>query len=96
MTLAAEPPDWHADAACAGSPLQPVFVGDVTDPRMVDQARAVCRRCPVWGDCDRYARSSPPKNLAGVYAGRSDADRQAAVRQRSDRPVGRPRKDVAA
>lgn len=41
--------------------------GIFSDPRRVGEAKAICARCPVIADCDRWASSE--RGLVGVVAG---------------------------
>lgn len=71
-------PSWQADAACREHPEVSFFPerGERLDP-----ARAVCAACLVRDDCLAYALSLGPQ-LAGVWAGTSEAERRVLLRTR--------------
>lgn len=64
--------DWRMSAVCRD--MDPdVFFPDHGDRKAVERAVAVCRGCPVSGECDAFARSHPRilgYPLDGVWAGR--------------------------
>ena len=70
---------WMVDAACAHSsvdrfyPEQPHF----------EDARAVCRQCPVIDECLEYALAVP--ELHGVWGGCSPLER-VEIRRARERP----------
>lgn len=58
------PLDWMRDASCAGK--AELFFSDEREDR--DEARALCRRCPVKTECFAYAKRA--KDQHGVWGGR--------------------------
>ncbi len=77
-----EPEDWRTSAACAtGDP--DLFFRDETV--YIDQARAVCRRCPVRDDCLAYIlaaeRTIPASERYGVFAALTAAERNILQRE---------------
>lgn len=67
----ADPPRWHARAACAGRGDLDWFPSPAAD---VTAHKAVCDPCPVAGDCLAWALEH---HEYGVWAGTSEADRAA-------------------
>jgi hypothetical protein len=68
-------PAWMAEAACRGMSTTvffPELGGNAT------AARAVCRTCPVQGECLSYAEAD--SDLEGVWGGTSGAERKRARR----------------
>lgn len=68
------PGQWTAEAACAG--LAPLHdpPGSLTDKGAalqvrLDQATAVCRSCPVLGQCRAWTETTPRAKVSGVLAG---------------------------
>lgn len=73
---------WRRFAACRGHDPDLSFPqpGQSADP-----ARTICHRCPVAGRCLQYALSIPSAcDVAGVYGGKTPAERKALRRQRKD------------
>src|SRR4051812_8048126 len=68
--------DWRHRAACVGS--DHLFLSE--DPEDVADAQRICIDCPVFNDCQDYAKQIMP--TAGVWAGRDCNDR----RKRGKRP----------
>lgn len=66
------PGAWAARGACRTVPTAAFFPVHSTD---IDQAKRVCRQCPVLADCRDYIDAHP--QLAGVWAASSEADRRA-------------------
>jgi WhiB family redox-sensing transcriptional regulator len=78
-------PDWQAFGACRGMPVD-VFVlpvGATAEP-----ARAVCRRCPVNGECLNYALAEP--DLEGIWAGTTARERSRLRKVRREAGVPEP------
>jgi WhiB family redox-sensing transcriptional regulator len=75
--------DWRDQGACRGEDPELFFPIGTTDLAMaqVQQAKAVCHRCPVQEPCLQWAlRSEPISQVAGVCAGLSEDERRAAMR----------------
>jgi WhiB family redox-sensing transcriptional regulator len=68
-------PDWQTDANCRA----PGMLDLMYDPERVDQAKAVCRGCPVIGPCAEWAleRQEP----FGVWGGSTAAERHALLKK---------------
>ena len=65
---------WQREAACRGLSLaesQAIFFPSRGDS--IDEARAICRRCPVTDECLDFALAN---NCIGVWAGTSDRQRR--------------------
>lgn len=64
---------WQDAAACRG--LDPaLFFPDPMDTVAVDEAKAVCARCPVTLQCLTYACANDQR--AGVWGGQSESERK--------------------
>lgn len=61
-------PAWMRRAACLGADPEMFF-----EQARVEEAKAVCRHCPVEGDCYRYARLEGID--WGVWGGQTAAER---------------------
>lgn len=75
---------WQEDAACAGSDpdlFDPPSTRGRTSYRVPEAAKAICRSCPVIGECLEYAIQNP--DLQGVWGGTSERERTALRLQRS-------------
>ena len=59
---------WRSAAECRGTDPEVFF-----DPVLRRKARAVCRRCPVQGECLDYARST--HEPVGIWGGLSPTER---------------------
>lgn len=82
MTLLPFEP-WMEDAACMWADRDGLFFSDSGDPRITQQARAICRSCPVIEPCRDYADRYEPNPLDawGIYAGETAKERQRRRRQ---------------
>lgn len=80
---AASDRDWREDAVCRG--LDPELFYPVTEAgpgrAQVDQAKQVCRRCPVSPEClaEALSRDEP----FGVWGGTSAGERRAIKRRKA-------------
>ncbi|RMI39745.1 WhiB family transcriptional regulator [Streptomyces triticirhizae] len=73
--------DWRHRAACREEDPELFFpVGD-TGPALVqiEQAKAVCRRCPVTEHCFQWAMETRQEH--GVWGGASEDERRVARRR---------------
>lgn len=73
------PVDWRDQGACRSEDPDLFFPIGTTDLAMaqVQQARAVCHRCPVQEPCLQWAlHSEPISQVAGVCAGLSGDERR--------------------
>jgi WhiB family transcriptional regulator, redox-sensing transcriptional regulator len=75
--------DWRHDAACRDVDPELFFPIGNTGPALlqIDEAKQVCHRCPVVGDCLQWALESGQD--AGVWGGMSEDERRAAKRRSS-------------
>ena len=79
---------WQREAACRGLALaesQAIFFPSRGDS--IDEARAICGRCPVTEQCLEFALAN---NCIGVWAGTSDRQRRrlrASARRRPGQMV---------
>jgi WhiB family transcriptional regulator, redox-sensing transcriptional regulator len=73
--------DWRHRAACRDEDPELFFPIGTSGPALlqVEQAKAVCRRCPVTDECLRWALESGQD--AGVWGGMSEEERRALKRR---------------
>jgi WhiB family transcriptional regulator, redox-sensing transcriptional regulator len=71
-------PKWMDRGACRRMGTRTFFLelGD----RSADEARAICRRCPVQGECLQSALAD--RELVGVWGGTTERERRAMRRRR--------------
>ncbi|GAA2306509.1 WhiB family transcriptional regulator [Streptomyces caniferus] len=76
--------DWRHDAVCREEDPEIFFPVGNTGPALlqIEEAKAVCRRCPVMGQCLQWALES--RQDAGVWGGMSEDERR-AMRRRAAR-----------
>ncbi|MGH3098835.1 MAG: WhiB family transcriptional regulator [Streptosporangiales bacterium] len=74
--------DWRHRAACREVDPELFFPIGNTGPALlqIEEAKAVCRRCPVSEPCLEWALSTGQD--AGVWGGMSEDERRALKRQR--------------
>ncbi|MGW0300984.1 WhiB family transcriptional regulator [Streptomyces anthocyanicus] len=68
--------DWRAESACSREDPELFFpIGD-TGPALtqIEDAKAVCRVCPVSGACLRWAMEA--REIHGIWGGTSESDRR--------------------
>lgn len=70
-------PIWRQKAACRG--VDPDIFYPVTDEEAED-AKAICRSCPVQETCLDWALASPEKE--GVWGGATERERRRIIRRR--------------
>lgn len=82
-------PDWRASAACRDEEPELFFASDQTayGQHTVDEAKAVCRRCPSQDACLQFALDEGIDH--GIFGGLTDKDRR-NMRRRQTRGT-RPR-----
>ncbi|MER7848337.1 WhiB family transcriptional regulator [Kitasatospora sp. NPDC096077] len=80
LTTAAET-DWRTRAVCAEEDPELFFPIGNTGPALlqIEEARSVCRRCPVLEDCLTWALTNGED--AGVWGGMSEGERRAMKRR---------------
>jgi len=73
--------DWRHRAACRDEDPELFFPIGNTGPALlqIEEAKAVCRRCPVIDDCLQWALDSGQD--AGVWGGTSEDERRALKRR---------------
>ena len=73
--------DWREHAACRDEDPELFFPTGTTGPALaqVEQAKAVCRRCPVTAQCLQWALKHGED--AGVWGGLSEDERRAVKRE---------------
>jgi WhiB family redox-sensing transcriptional regulator len=80
-------PDWRDRAACLDEDPELFFPIGTSGPAQaqIEDAKAVCARCPVLAECRTWALENP--NLAGfgVFGGLSEDERKTEVRRRRRR-----------
>jgi WhiB family redox-sensing transcriptional regulator len=76
--------DWRHDAVCREADPELFFPVGSTGPALlqIEEAKAVCRRCPVMGQCLQWALES--RQETGVWGGMSEDERR-AMRRRAAR-----------
>ncbi|WP_324608901.1 WhiB family transcriptional regulator [Streptomyces sp. NRRL S-1813] len=77
--------DWRRHSACRAKDVDAELffpTGD-TGPALlqIDEAKAVCRRCPVMMLCQEWALTS--REPDGVWGGLSEAERRNVLRRRA-------------
>lgn len=72
--------DWRDHARCLGADPDLFFPIGSTGPALIqaEQAKAVCRTCPVIGDCLDWALTNFQD--AGVWGGTTEEERRAMRR----------------
>ena len=75
--------DWRRAAACRDVDPEVFFPIGNTGPALlqIDQAKAICRRCPVIETCLEWAMESGQD--AGVWGGLSEDERRALKRRKA-------------
>jgi WhiB family redox-sensing transcriptional regulator len=76
--------DWRDRAACLDEDPELFFPIGSTGPALaqIEEAKAVCARCPVLAECRAWALDNPTLAGFGVFGGLSEEERRAAVRRR--------------
>jgi WhiB family redox-sensing transcriptional regulator len=74
--------DWRDMAACRNEDPDLFFPIGTSGPSLLqtEQAKAVCRRCPVREQCLRWALET--RDCLGVWGGTSENERRALRRRR--------------
>lgn len=74
--------DWMVDAVCKGVDTE-LFFPERGDNKSVEEAKAICARCPVQSQCGEYGISE----VYGFWGGVSPMKRRAErVRRRKGKP----------
>jgi len=87
--------DWRHRAACRDEDPELFFPIGNTGPALlqIEDAKAVCRRCPVTASCLTWAIESGQD--AGVWGGMSEDERRAIKRRTARRRQQDARRDAA-
>ncbi|MFZ3562811.1 WhiB family transcriptional regulator [Streptomyces sp. BH097] len=77
--------DWRFGAACRNEDPELFFPIGETGPALfqIEEAKAVCRRCPVMEQCLQWALESGQDS--GVWGGLSEAERRSMKRRAARR-----------
>lgn len=80
--------DWRHDAACRAEDPELFFPIGNTGPALlqIEEAKAVCRRCPVIEPCLKWALETGQDS--GVWGGTSEDERR-AIKRRAQRARAR-------
>lgn len=89
LTILAD--DWRHRAACRNEDPELFFPIGTSGPALlqVEQAKAVCRRCPVSAECLTWAMDRPEEY--GIWGGLTEGERRALRAPKA--PPRRPRSD---
>ena len=68
---------WRRYAACRGADPDIFYP---TSEEEVEEAKAVCRQCPVLGPCLEYALANRERD--GIWGGATEKERRRMIRQR--------------
>lgn len=66
------PEEWMRDASCAQVDPE-LFFAEKADRGLREQAKRVCRSCPVLDECAAYVKTHPQRH--GIWAGKSRDNR---------------------
>jgi WhiB family transcriptional regulator, redox-sensing transcriptional regulator len=74
---------WRDRAACLDADPELFFPIGSTGPALaqIEEAKAVCARCPVLAECRTWAMENPRLAGFGVFGGMSEDERKAAARR---------------
>jgi WhiB family redox-sensing transcriptional regulator len=80
-------PHWSHGGACLEEDPELFFPIGNTGPAVeqIEQAKAVCARCPVVVECRAWALANPGSAEFGVSGGMDEGERRAEVRRRRRR-----------
>jgi WhiB family redox-sensing transcriptional regulator len=75
--------DWRDRASCLDEDPELFFPIGNTGPALiqVEEAKAVCARCPVLAECRAWALDNPKLAEFGVFGGMSEDERRAVARR---------------
>jgi WhiB family redox-sensing transcriptional regulator len=81
--------DWRHRSACRDEDPELFWPVGTSGPARIqaEQAKAICRRCPVTDDCLDWALSSGEDS--GVWGGMTEEERR-AYKRRTSRHMSRP------
>lgn len=69
-----DPAPWMKQALCRETDPELFFPPSENHRRQVNEAKSVCRQCPVVHDCAGYAIERPA--LGGIWGGTTDTERR--------------------
>lgn len=76
-------PDWFAQAACRGEPVE-TFFPERGDNATLKRAKEICADCPVQAECFDYSMELSEKyETLGVWAGVAQKTRVALLREQN-------------
>ena len=80
---------WRDSAACLNRDPELFFPPGTTGPAVfqAEQAKTVCRRCPVTAQCLTWALEAGVEH--GVWGGQTEEERRAMIRRRARSRVSR-------
>lgn len=83
FTAPTRPADWRQNAACATEDPELFFPVGNTGPALlqIEEAKAVCRRCPAMDTCLQWALET--RQDAGVWGGADEDERRSILRRRA-------------
>ena len=75
--------DWRTRSACKDQDPELFHPIGTSGPALIqtEQAKAVCRRCPVIDDCLTWALEAGQDAEFGVWGGMSEQERRALLRR---------------
>ena len=73
--------DWREKASCRGADPDLFFPIGNSGPALlqIDEAKAVCRHCPVMEECLAWALTADP--VEGIWGGTTEGERRAVGRR---------------
>lgn len=78
-----QPDDWRDQSACRGEDPD-LFFPYPTELARIEDAKAVCRGCPVWMQCLQWATE---QGVEGIWGGTTEEERhRARGRKKRTRP----------
>lgn len=88
MTVQLNIPDFRFEGVCRDKDPELFFpIGDTSKPgpaqTQANQAKAVCRTCPVMGQCLKWAMDT--NQDAGVWGGMTESERRTHKRKKNRR-----------
>ncbi|MCZ0983757.1 WhiB family transcriptional regulator [Streptomyces diastatochromogenes] len=88
--------DWRHNAVCREEDPELFFPIGNTGPALlqIEEAKAVCRRCPVMGQCLQWALESGQDD--GVWGGLSEDERRAMKRRAARHRARNARNEAGA
>lgn len=87
--------DWRYDAECRNEAAELFFpIGKTGEALLqIEDAKAVCRRCPVMESCLQWALETAEPH--GIFGGKTDDERRALLRRERRRMPGHGNPELA-